>query len=194
MLKQLTGGRPSGRSAKKGKDMATITVQAKYLRGIAEFVSKDEMRYNLTGVNIVSDPKKKTVTIQATDGHMVGRLVLPVQLGEDVALDLIVRFTPEQLKALRDSKEGLAVLIHEVDNAELYLVNTGTRMKLDIIDMAFPNVSQVIPDKKRWKPVDNILFDLNLFVVFQKAQRIMVGVTKNKTCCAKFTYTGTKFK
>lgn len=128
-----------------------ITLNARTLKSVKNFVSKDDTRYNINFMHLIAKDGK--LTIEATNGARLMKATRSLRVEEDSNLDLFLDVSDLKIK------KGATDFIFDGDK---YIAeNENGKFVVDIIKgIEFPNTKAVF-DKKWVKPFSFEIFSLD---------------------------------
>lgn len=157
-----------------------IRIEANKLLALQEFVSTDNTRFMMNGINVKIDDK---VTLRATDGHVAGRMVTDAEIHGEQG-DFTVHFSKDHLKLLKAAKRDYVTLTVDGDMVSIAFDN-GSILKADKIDLSFPNLDQVYPDLADGTAV-YITINVDLLMKFSRCKTLLNGNSKSKAIKMQF--------
>lgn len=126
-----------------------IDLSAADLRALLPLASADETRYNLNGILVEVDAVGRTLTMVATDGHCLGRIVRPCTANADASFILSRDAITKALALSGRGKRALPVLL-EMSVSGRYsacALLVGQARITDVeVSGQYPDYRQVIAD------------------------------------------------
>lgn len=117
-----------------------ILVQQKQIRAMLNFAATKDVRFYLMALHFIQD--ERGTIIEATDGHICGRLLIDSTPQEPAKLLIGI---PELKRVLGTKAKGNEIIQFEVngDDVTAYTQNTQTTFKR--MDATFPDCARVTP-------------------------------------------------
>lgn len=120
------------------------------LQAVTPFASKDEERPHLTMVKFLLEPHSELLTVEATNGHALARLQVPIESGEPVSFGLMSTHVPTIEKVLSrldpERRQTLAVdLTVDANRIRLTCAETDVFVPRSAIQLEFESTKRAIP-------------------------------------------------
>ncbi len=168
-----------------------IMIPAKVLGAVSFCVADRDVRYFLNGVCLKRNGKRTHVV--ATNGHMMLKVNVDAELPESAGDEKILRFTGDQVKALRKvSNANVPVIVRFHDlpeqTADLEVGSQCWIRSVEVIDGRFPDYERVIPSAPIDPPEDTPpAFQASYIHAFTRmAKALHVGDSSNSAETMRF--------
>ncbi len=118
-----------------------FSIQRKSIRAMLHLAAKKDIRYYLQGINVVRD--NRGTYIEATDGHILGRLLVDAIRSE--TKQNVVLPTDALAKLKGTKKTGDEWLHFSVEGLSVECITGDATIRFSAHDARFPDTDRVIP-------------------------------------------------
>jgi len=149
-----------------------FTLKRKELKALSRFASKQDIRFYLMGVCVTQD--RRGTILEATNGHMLGRLRLNSEPHETPKRVIIS--TADIDKFLKGTKKTAEDWLHfTVDGQQIEVITPESVIKLAGIDAQFPDTDRVTPKVLRDEDAKPANFNPEYLMAFMQAAEDLTG-------------------
>lgn len=119
-----------------------FSIQRKHIRAMLHLAAKKDIRYYLQGINVVID--NRGTYLQATDGHIMGRLMISEEIKSQNPKNVILP-TESLLKVKGTKKQSEEWLHFTVEGMVIECIAGDSTMRFASVDARFPDCDRVLP-------------------------------------------------
>jgi DNA polymerase III sliding clamp (beta) subunit (PCNA family) len=148
-----------------------FTLKRKELKALARFASKQDIRFYLMGVCVTQDCRG--TIIEATNGHMLGRLRLNSEPHETPKRVIIKLSDIDQLKGTKKTADDW--LHFTVDGVKIDVIGPDASMTLTALEGTFPDTDRVTPKILRDEDAKPASFNPEYLLAFMQAAEDLTG-------------------
>jgi len=148
-----------------------FTLKRKELKALSRFASKQDIRFYLMGVCVTQD--RRGTILEATNGHMLGRLLVNVESHETPKRVIIKSSDIEKLKGTKKTAEDW--LHFTVNGQEIQVIAPDSTMMLTALEGTFPDTDRVTPKVLKDEDAKPANFNPEYLVAFTQAAEDLTG-------------------
>lgn len=149
-----------------------FSIQRKHIRAMLHLAAKKDIRYYLQGINVVID--NRGTYLQATDGHIMGRLMIDQSIKLQSPKNVILP-TEALIKLKGTKKQGEEWLHFTVDGMVIECIAGDSTMRFASVDARFPDCDRVLPLVLSSEDIAPSNFNPDLLVRFVDASEELYG-------------------
>ena len=149
-----------------------FTIKRKQLKALSRFASKQDIRFYLMGVCVTQD--RRGTILEATNGHMLGRLLVNVESHETP--QRVIISTADIDKFLKGTKKTAEDWLHfTVYGQEIRVVSPDSTMALTALEGTFPDTDRVTPKVLKDEDAKPANFNPEYLMAFMQAAEDLTG-------------------
>lgn len=148
-----------------------FTLKRKELKALSRFASKQDIRFYLMGVCVTQD--RRGTILEATNGHMLGRLLISVESHETPKRIIIKSSDIEKLKGTKKTAEDW--LHFTVNGQEIQVIAPDSTMMLTALEGTFPDTDRVTPKVLKDEDAKPANFNPEYLMAFMQAAEDLTG-------------------
>jgi DNA polymerase-3 subunit beta len=148
-----------------------FTLKRKELKALARFASKQDIRFYLQGVCVTQD--RRGTIIEATNGHMLGRLLVNVESHETPKRVIIKSSDIDKLKGTKKAADDW--LHFTVDGMKIEVIANDGSMTLTALEGNFPDTDRVTPKVLKDEDAKPANFNPEYLLAFMQAAEDLTG-------------------
>jgi DNA polymerase III sliding clamp (beta) subunit (PCNA family) len=148
-----------------------FTLKRKELKALSRFASKQDIRFYLMGVCVTQD--RRGTILEATNGHMLGRLRLNSEPHETPKRVIIKSSDIDKLKGTKKTADDW--LHFTVNGQEIQVIAPDSTMTLTALEGTFPDTDRVTPKVLRDEDAKPANFNPEYLMAFMQAAEDLTG-------------------
>jgi DNA polymerase III sliding clamp (beta) subunit (PCNA family) len=148
-----------------------FTLKRKELKALSRFASKQDIRFYLMGVCVTQD--ERGTILEATNGHMLGRLRLNSEPHETPKRVIIKSSDIEKLKGTKKTADDW--LHFTVNGQEIQVITPDSTMMLTALEGTFPDCDRVTPKVLKDEDAKPANFNPEYLMAFMQAAEDLIG-------------------